>query len=69
MKKWFLVSEGGVRVKIESKHLTKGLAERARNKAEKNEGVPSNPILTQKTYVVMHESEWKRKNKKVSLRF
>ncbi|MDH5533367.1 MAG: hypothetical protein OEX81_02995 [Candidatus Pacebacteria bacterium] len=68
MKKWYVVSEAGLRVKIQSKHFTEWLANRARDKAEREEGLPFNPVMPLPNFVVMHESEWKRKDKKRSLK-
>jgi hypothetical protein len=60
MKNWLVISQGR-KNSVLSEHLLKVLADKA--KAEKEEGVPFNPVLKQTKFVVMHRSEWERKQK------
>jgi hypothetical protein len=62
MKNWLVIRQAR-KITVLSEHFLKVLADKARAKAEKEEGVPFNPVLKQTKFVVMHRTEWERKQK------
>lgn len=62
MKNWLVIRQAG-KDSVSSEHIFRVFADKARNKDEKEEGVPFNPLMVQAKFVVMHRDEWERKQK------